>query len=59
MNTFIYYFVINIVLYTKIHFVIQNGSDTMTNQKRTKKFEFGNEEFGGSPENSGFRFQKT
>ena len=44
----------NIVLYTKIHFVIQNGSDTMTNQKRTKKFEFGNEEFGGSGE---FRFR--
>ena len=38
----------NINLYTKIHFVIQNGSDTMTNQKRTKRFEFGNERFGGS-----------
>ena len=41
-------------MYTKIHFVIQNGSDTMTNQKRTRKFEFGNEEFGGSGE---FRFR--
>ncbi len=48
-NEYIYILpLVNIILYTKIHFVIQNGCDTMTNQKRTKKFEFGNERFGGS-----------
>lgn len=35
-------------MYTKTNFVIQNLGDTVTNQKRTKKFEFGNERFGGS-----------
>lgn len=46
----------NIVLYTKMHFVIQNGSDTMTNQKRTRKFEFGNDRFGGSYTPGEFQF---
>jgi len=35
-------------MYTKTKIVIQILGDTMTNQKRTRKFVFGNEKFGGS-----------
>ncbi len=60
-NEYIYILVHrNIVLYTKKHFVIQNGSDTMTNQKRTenpKRFVFGNERFGGSYSPGEFEFK--
>ena len=59
-NEYIYILVHhNIKLYTKIHFVIQNGSDTMTNQKRTenpRRFVFGNERFGGSFSPGEFEF---
>ena len=59
-NEYIYILLpLNMILYTKIHFVIQNGSDTMSNQKRTenpRRFVFGNERFGGSYAPGEFEF---
>lgn len=54
MNTFIYHVIT--ILYTKIYFVIQNGCDIVTNQKRTRKFAFGNKRFRRSYTPGEFEF---